>query len=208
MRFLAIVITAVGLGSCATLDQEECLAGNWSEIGFVDGVEGTPMSRLGRHADACAKYGVVPDLPSYAAGRDRGLRSYCTVEIGFYEGRTGDDYEGVCPPQLEPDFLLGFADGELVRAVDQMVSFARGDHMRALERVRDLTGEMEAEENLLADDSLNDEERESIRTRIHRLQDDRDHAYADIRWAEREEDRAEREMMDLRARFVSFYGPW
>ena len=89
-----------------------------------------------------------------------------------------------------------------------MISFARGDHMRALERVRDLTGEMEAEENLLADDSLNDEERESIHTRIHRLQDDRDHAYADILWAEREEDSAEREMMDLRARFVSFYGPW
>jgi len=40
------------------------------------------------------------------------------------------------------------------------------------------------------------------------LQDDRDHAYADILWAEREEDSAESEMMDLRARFVSFYGPW
>lgn len=208
MRVLAIVITAVWLGSCATLDQGECLAGNWNQIGFADGVEGAPMSRLGRHADACAEYGVVPDLPSYVAGRDRGLRSYCTVEIGFYEGRTGDHYEGVCPPQLEPNFLLGFADGEFVRAVDQMISLAHGDRIRAQGQVQDLTEEMEGEENRLADENLSDGERESIRARLRRLQDDRYTAYADMRWAEREEERGEREMMDLRVRFVGFYGPW
>ena len=211
MRVLVIAVVAVvaaGLGGCATLDEGECLAGNWDEIGFVDGVDGYPMSRLSQHADACAEYGVVPALASYAAGRDRGLRSYCTVEIGFFEGRTGDSYQGVCPPGLEDDFLAGFADGELVWAMQRRIEFAREAYRNARNRAERLTNDMAADENRLADENLTNEERASIGVRLNRLQDERERAYADMRRAEREEDFAERDLIGLRVRLVGFYGPW
>ncbi len=45
--------------------------------------------RLGDHRRACAKHNVTPDTGRYAAGRAEGLKSFCTYERGFAEGRAG-----------------------------------------------------------------------------------------------------------------------
>src|SRR5690349_19219126 len=113
------------LGSCATMSAEQCQAGDWSGQGFADGAAGLTMSRLGEHAEACAKHGVAPDDAAYRIGREHGLVQYCTWERGFREGRTGSAYAGVCPSNLEADFLPAYRDGQIVYQADQALVSAR-----------------------------------------------------------------------------------
>jgi len=64
---------ALALGSCATMSEDQCLAGAWGERGYKDGLEGLAQTRLNDHAEACAKYGVVPETDVYMSAREDGL---------------------------------------------------------------------------------------------------------------------------------------
>src|SRR3546814_4977941 len=78
MRVLgAIVIAGLALlqAGCATMNQDECLSGDWGLVGYQDGTNGYPLSYMDKHAKACAAYGVRPDAATYMAARERGLRS-------------------------------------------------------------------------------------------------------------------------------------
>ena len=72
--FLFILIVS----GCATLNEEECLTANWQIIGLEDGSEGHLETYLGKHREACAKYGVTPDLEQYRIGHAEGVQSFCT----------------------------------------------------------------------------------------------------------------------------------
>src|SRR3546814_10469398 len=90
MRVLgAIVIAGLALlqAGCATMNQDECLSGDWGLVGYQDGTNGYPLSYMDKHAKACAAYGVRPDAATYMAARERGLFEYCTPPRGFREGR-------------------------------------------------------------------------------------------------------------------------
>src|SRR3546814_2145153 len=92
MRALAaIVIAGLALlqAGCATMNQDECLSGDWELVGYQDGTNGYPPSYMDKHAKACAAYGVRPDAATYMAARERGLFEYCTPPRGFREGRMG-----------------------------------------------------------------------------------------------------------------------
>src|SRR3546814_1021456 len=111
MRVLgAIVIAGLALlqAGCATMNQDECLTGDWGLVGYQDGTNGYPPSYMDKHAKACAAYGVRPDATTYLAARERGLFEYCTPPRGFREGRMGRKYHGVCPPQAVSGFLAGY----------------------------------------------------------------------------------------------------
>src|SRR6476646_7256567 len=88
------------LAGCASLDRGECLNANWYAIGVEDGARGQPLERLGVHRRACAEYAVAPDAERYVAGRNEGLKSFCTYERGFSQGRGGHAYSGACPANL------------------------------------------------------------------------------------------------------------
>src|SRR3546814_17481175 len=95
MRVLgAIVIAGLALlqAGCATMNQDECLSGDWGLVGYQDGTNGYPLSYMDKHAKACAAYGVRPDAATYMAARERGLFEYCTPPRGFREGRMGSKY--------------------------------------------------------------------------------------------------------------------
>ncbi|RZJ86301.1 MAG: DUF2799 domain-containing protein, partial [Brevundimonas sp.] len=80
-------LTALSLlGSCATMSEDQCLAGAWGQVGYADGAAGYAMSRLNEHAEACAKYGIAPEEAIYRSARADGLRVYCTPESGFSAG--------------------------------------------------------------------------------------------------------------------------
>ena len=100
------------LSGCATLNQSECLNADWSIIGIEDGAMGRLESYIGNHRSACAKFGVTPDLASYQTGHDQGIRQYCTERNGFARGRSGNRYNGVCPPDLERAFLDAHSLGQ------------------------------------------------------------------------------------------------
>ena len=92
--FLSISLAPV---RCATLSKQECLNGNWGEIGFRDGTNGRMSDYLQSHAKACAKSGVVPVQNLWEAGRQKGLPVYCVPSKAYAEGKRGRELRPVCP---------------------------------------------------------------------------------------------------------------
>lgn len=111
----ALTFGLLALAGCATMSVEErtalCVNSDWHRFGVNDGRLGVPASdRADTFAD-CAELGHPVDVAAYQGGRAEGLREYCTVETGYEVGYSGRRYEDVCPPELEPDFLQGYAEG-------------------------------------------------------------------------------------------------
>ena len=104
------------------MDRSECVTADWYAIGLEDGARGRPVERLGDHRRACAKHNVTPDAARYVAGRNDGLKSFCTYERGFSEGRAGKAYAAACPDPL--NFLAGHQRGrelyDLNRRLDEV----------------------------------------------------------------------------------------
>ena len=207
---LAFAIAACGLlaGSCASLSEEQCLAGNWDGIGYRDGSNGYGTGRFGDHVKACEKHGVMPDQAVYMTGRARGLTVYCQPGKGFQVGRTGGGYGGVCPASLEGPFLGGYNDGRLVWDAQQRFDRAQSEIIDAERRAGEIETKMREAEARLADKATPDDEKKAIRERLKALRDDRYSAGEDRRQAIDLRDRADRELSRLRARFAGIYGGW
>lgn len=121
------------------MSKHECQLGDWHTVGFADGAKGEPLTRVAEYSKACAKYGVRPELSVYQSGYDLGIDTYCRDSNGFAVGSAGAGYEGVCPAQLEPQFLNGYRTGhhlfELQSAVSNVGSelFQRQSMLREAE---------------------------------------------------------------------------
>lgn len=161
MAFLSIVLTG-SLISCATLSKKECLEADWYEIGRRDGILGKPRSIFQEHLDACVEYRVTPDREVYYRGRNDGLKIYCTKDNGFEQGRRRRKYNYICPPELEPDFLAGYARGnEIYLYNSKMASLQK--------RMKRIDGEIKAKEKRLYSSGLSREERAQVHSDIKSL---------------------------------------
>jgi hypothetical protein len=118
----SIVLIALAIAGCSTMSKNECLSVDWRTIGYEDGTAGYPGDRIAQHRKACAKYGVVPDLALYQAGRDEGLREYCRPTNGYRLGAGGGSYGGVCPADLEPAFTRSFESGHQLYMLEARVA--------------------------------------------------------------------------------------
>ncbi|WP_420470819.1 DUF2799 domain-containing protein [Brevundimonas sp. FT23042] len=205
---MALVVAGASLGSCATMSAEECMAGDWGGRGFSDGAAGYAQSRLGEHAEACSKHGITPDDSAYRAGWAQGVLRYCTLPNGFAQGRSGAAYNGVCPRDLERDFLPAYQDGQVVYAAEQAVSTARSSINSHGARLEELDDKITAKQRELRQDGLTDEQRNQIRNRIQEIRREREDTERDWRRAQRELDDAERNARDVRYRFQRLYGAW
>lgn len=123
MRLVPFVffLYALMLTGCATLSKDECLYANWEAIGMEDGARGRDLSYLSRHRQACAKHGVSPDIHLYRIGYSAGLKQFCTPERGFSLGLNGSRYSGICPDDLETEFLPAYRQGYAIHQADQQV---------------------------------------------------------------------------------------
>jgi hypothetical protein len=140
------IIAVLGLSGCASMSADECAMSDWRTIGFEDGAMGYTAERLGNHRKACAKHSVAPDFEAYQTGRREGLRQYCQPSRGFNLGSGGGRYNGVCPSDLEPDFVDAFNTGHKLHSLRANVNSAtsqinsrkvaverKEDRMRAVE---------------------------------------------------------------------------
>lgn len=82
--------------SCASLSEDSCRAENWGAIGFNDGKNGRLESYINQHREACADYGITPDVTTWLKTRVEGLKHYCTPENAYSVGRRGRDLSPVC----------------------------------------------------------------------------------------------------------------
>jgi hypothetical protein len=103
---------ALLISGCASgLSKDECHTIDWRTIGYEDGVSGRQEARISEHRKACARHGVALELDSYRDGRAEGILRYCQPGNGYLQGRAGNPYAGVCPPELEPDYLDAYSHG-------------------------------------------------------------------------------------------------
>ena len=149
------IVALLGLSGCATMSADECAISDWHTIGFEDGAKGYTADRVSNHRKACAKHGVAPDFESYQAGRSEGLRQYCQPSRGFNVGASGSRYNGVCPGDMEPDFVDAYNSGHKLynfRASVNSANYSINAKKSELERTEDSIRQVEA--SLISRDTL------------------------------------------------------
>jgi hypothetical protein len=199
------VVAALAVGSCATMSEDQCLAGAWGEVGLADGRAGYGEDRLASHAEACAKVGVVPDEAVYFAAREEGLRSYCVPANGFRVGRDGSSYAGVCPASVEGPFLSAYRDGQVLGAAERAVSDAASRVSSYASRAEELDEKIAAKRRECRDESLAEDVRQRACDRIDELRAERDDTISGWRQAQDDLRWAERELQDVRWRLGSLH---
>jgi len=202
------VMSAAALSGCASLNEAECRQGDWASIGQMDGSNGYPMTRFQEHVDACKKFSVAADQAAYSRARDLGLRTYCTPERGFTEGRTGNAYHGVCPPQSAGLFMTAYNDGRIVKGVIDSRNAVASTLSSAQYRLDEIEGHIRDVQGVLDRSDTPAAEREQRRKQLSDLRRDRERERDRIRDAERDLRRADREVDDVRRRFESRYTRW
>jgi len=60
-----LLLLLLGLNGCATLNEKECINGDWRTIGLEDGLRGEKANRIGQHREACAEYAIKIDIDAY-----------------------------------------------------------------------------------------------------------------------------------------------
>jgi len=166
---ILVMLGALGLSGCATLNEAECRTGDWYTIGYEDGLQGQPVTRLASHRKACAKHGVQPDLAAYTAGRDAGLETYCQPHGGYWAGLRGSAYHGVCPAHLLDDFLPAYEYGRDIHALESDARSERREADRLYGEIRRLDEAIAQREALLIAPGLRPHERADLLVEIKSL---------------------------------------
>lgn len=168
------------LWGCATLDESECIHADWQSIGYEDGARGFKTSHIGRHRQACAKYGISPDFDLYERGRRKGLLEWCTPRNGYRLGPRGKSYNGVCPQELAPAFMAAISRGRALRDYENEVK-KQAARLKQMVIKRDAIDEdikvLEAE---LVSDGVSPRRRMKLLDEIRHLEDDQRHIVRDI----------------------------
>lgn len=158
----------ISCSGCATLSKESCQKGDWYGIGYKDGADGRPHSRLVDHEKACLEYNVSPNKLVYRQGWDDGVKIFCTEQKGYEEGEDLDEYEGVCPAELEQGFLKGYLLGldsaendlrqeistknrEVIKASVSLQELEGKAHKKLKEKIDRLEREIESAEDDISD---------------------------------------------------------
>lgn len=173
------------MGGCASMNEDQCRAGDWGGQGYRDGERGFPMERLDAHAKACSKYGIAPEPAHYRSAREDGLRGYCRFERGFDAGRRGENYHGVCRPEEEFSFLPAYRDGLRLHAAESALESARSDLDSAIAWINDRADKLAAKQRDLGEAGLSDAEKDQIRSRIEEVRGELRDARRRARDAER-----------------------
>ncbi|NIL93413.1 MAG: DUF2799 domain-containing protein [Woeseiaceae bacterium] len=121
---ILVALAAVVLGGCASMSADECLTVDWTSIGYEDGSRGYTADRLGAHRKACAKHGVTPDFAAYQRGHAQGVEAFCQPGRAFSFGENGGRYNGICPADMEPEFLEAYNAGHKLYSLRSSLSAA------------------------------------------------------------------------------------
>ncbi|TFV88439.1 DUF2799 domain-containing protein, partial [Oxalobacteraceae bacterium OM1] len=122
----APLLAALAAAGCASLSKDQCLQGDWRQIGYTDGLAGAPAGRINDHAKACGDYGVRPDLDAYLRGREQGFQTYCRPYHAFDLGRQGTPHNAAeCPESLKPAFYFEYDRGLQLHRIESEIAERR-----------------------------------------------------------------------------------
>lgn len=168
LKGLALLFLPV-IAGCASLGKDECLNADWRAIGYEDGANGAQSTRIGSHREACAKYDITPELQQYKQGHEDGLAVFCTGNTGYSRALNGYRYTGVCPKELEADFLDGYSVGrEIYLAASEVDNLER--RQQSNEREQDqISKQLRDKEAALFDSGRSEQQRRKIYDEISQL---------------------------------------
>lgn len=170
--WVILVIAALVLSGCATLNKDECLTADWYQIGYEDGARGYADTRIASHREACAKHGISPDFRSYQDGHEEGIIRFCTSSNGFAQGKRGYQYSGICPPSLEGDFLDGYEAGRQIYSVTSAVNDIRSEQRGNEDQIEAMRADITNKTNLMLSNETSIEERYRLNSEISQMQQD------------------------------------
>jgi cell fate (sporulation/competence/biofilm development) regulator YmcA (YheA/YmcA/DUF963 family) len=108
------LIFLVALTSCQTLEiaakKDDCSNLDWFEIGRSDGVQGLNSLSWGSKEKECNNFNEAHHQ-GYVNGWYAGVDDFCSESHGFAFGKSGHEYNNVCPESKEPDFVAAYRKG-------------------------------------------------------------------------------------------------
>ncbi len=125
MKYVLLLATVLMMSACASLNKQQCLDGEWQDIGYADAMKGAAANRFDEHREACFEHGISPDFEAYSAGHKAGVPDFCTAESGFKAARKGYEYQGFCIDNNESVFLEGYREGRDIYWIERQIGTAR-----------------------------------------------------------------------------------
>jgi len=177
---IGIALVALVMSGCATMSGEECVATDWSAVGYEDGARGFTTERFSKHRKACAKHGVTADFGSYQSGREQGLVEYCQPGRGFDVGVNGGRYYGVCSVDLEAGFLDAYNAGYHLYTLRSNVNRASSSIAAKERELQHVEDEMLHKEAALIDRETTIEQRIILIAELKDLSEDTGRLEAEI----------------------------
>ena len=156
---IGTALSALAMSGCASMSSDECMATDWSAVGFEDGARGYTTERFSKHRRACAKHGVTADFSAYQNGREQGLVEYCQPGRGYNVGVNGGRYYGVCSVDYEADFLDAYNAGYHLYTLRSNVNRANSSINAKEREVEKVAKTMRSKEAALIDGETTTEER-------------------------------------------------
>lgn len=185
LNIAILSLAATGLASCASISEGECVSGNWSDIGYQDGVKGKSRGKLADYTKTCAKYGVQPNRDAYLTAFESGLVKYCTYEQGLELGENGSDYNQVCSGDLASDFSQGYDEGRAVYEIYREHKHLISEYEDTLEALVNIRGRLAGDIGDKDDDGniipLSASERERLVKKQYRLEGELDDHRQNVR---------------------------
>lgn len=184
---LTLLISTLLLTGCATMSPTECKQADWYNKGASDGARGVLPEYLAKHRQACARVKVVPNTHAWLAGREEGLKNYCTEVNAYNVGLKGKSLSPVC----------GFVGRVTLKNMQQR--YEEGRHIHRLEeKIKDLRRDIERYRDDYHD-KRHDFRKLDKPTRSQRREYHREMRYIDsrIRSLESDIDRQERLLSDF-----------
>lgn len=109
--FALLTVMVFALMGCESMTVSECKVADWSRVGFKDGAQGEPESRLAAYTEDCGKAGIRPNAQAYRQGWDAGILRFCTAANGWREGLLGHSGKAqVCQGQAGYESFSHYLD--------------------------------------------------------------------------------------------------
>lgn len=150
------------------MKQHECAGADWYTLGFEDGRKGASTDQLASYRQQCGPFGITPNAGAYAQGRSEGLTLYCTADNGFRVGRNGEDYHGVCPPELEAEFKRRYELGHRFYALNTQISARLSEVRSADYELATLTQDIHTIKLQLTRSDLSENQRRDLSNKLER----------------------------------------
>lgn len=115
LKLMMVVCVVAVLAACANSAEDYAKAGNWTAVGYSDGIKG----KQNRTASDFKDFSQV-NINDYADGYLKGIKEYCNPNHAYQIGLSGSYYEGVCEgtpdaQKFRMEWQRGWSDGQLNR---------------------------------------------------------------------------------------------